>query len=119
MVEAGMGGSHMMNMMMLSQGLGGTGTNQLALYNVLNRRNKPRYVLEDETIYDPTATYSDPEEGYDEIKMGREGDDIMAMMYGGLGGLGASAGSMYPTLMYGGVDGSELMNAHMSVSGAW
>jgi hypothetical protein len=123
MVEAGMGGSHMMNMMMLSQGLGGTGTNQLALYNVLNRRNNPRYFKAKDAI-----SFIDGQQvnDYAMVDMGREGMDIMAMMYGGLGGLGMSAGQMYPTLMYGmptladpDFGGQDFMNAQMQVSGAW
>jgi len=114
------GGSDFMTMMMLSQGLGGTGSNQLAMYNVLNRNNDARYITADDSSVTVGGTTYD---GY--APAPNQGDSIMAMMNGGLGGMGISAGQMLPVLMYGGdagpfpLNGVDLMQTSLMTSGAW
>jgi hypothetical protein len=102
--KAPMAGSFLLNMMMLSQGLGGTGNNQMALYNVLNRNNAAQQQRYYKVGEGATTQYFKVDDGSvgapKDISMGQD-DAIMAMMNAGLGGMGMSAGSMFPILMYG------------------
>jgi hypothetical protein len=128
-------GSHLMNLMMLSQGLGGTGNNQLAMYNLLNRNNDRRFFkVDDQTVTVGTDTFT----GYAEVDRNRINEDLMAMTWGGLGGQGLTAGQMFPIILFGSggplpgqpvpgqssgstnsLDSVQLMNIGASVSGAW
>jgi hypothetical protein len=115
------GGSDFMTMMMLSQGLGGTGSNQLAMYNVLNRNNDARYI----NVGGAASTTVNGVAYAGFAPAPDQGDSIMAMMNGGLGGMGISAGQMLPIFMYGGnsgpfpLNGVDLMQTSLLTSGAW
>lgn len=120
MVAAG-GSSNLMTMLMLSQGLGGTGANSLGLYNLLNakRNAEKKYIMsEGASVTVAGNTYN----GYTEAP--GQGNALSALLWGGTGQSGLSAGSMLPILLMGGAgpfgtDANDLVTAGIFGSGAW
>lgn len=120
MVKAG-GSSNLMTMLMLSQGLGGTGANSMGLYNLLNakRNAEKKYIMsEGASVTVAGNTYT----GYTEAP--GQGNALSALLWGGTGQSGLSAGSMLPILLMGGAgpfgtNANDLVSAGILGSGAW
>ena len=119
MVPAG-SSSNVLQMMMLSQGLGGTGANNQLAYSLLNkglRTNK--YTQQDGAMADVGGTQiagytlSDP----------RQDEAINAMLWAGLGNNGLSAGEMLPIALsplgYDAGTFDALMAFGSAFGGAW
>lgn len=120
MVGAG-GSSNLLTMMMMSQGLGGTGSNQLALYNLLNAKNsnEKKYI---ESTGSSVTVAGNTYQGYAEAP--GQGNALMSMLWGGTGQTGLGAGSLLPIMLMGGAgptgtDPLDVMGAGIFTGGAW
>lgn len=120
MVGAG-GSSNLLTMMMMSQGLGGTGSNQLALYNLLNAKNsnEKKYI---ESAGASVTVAGNTYQGYAEAP--GQGNALMSMLWGGTGQTGLGAGSLLPIMLMGGAgptgtDPLDVMSSGILTGGAW
>jgi len=120
MVGAG-GSSNLLTMMMMSQGLGGTGSNQLGLYNLLNAKNsnEKKYI---ESTGASVTVAGNTYQGYAEAP--GQGNALMSMLWGGTGQTGLGAGSLLPIMLMGGAgptgtDPLDVMSSGILTGGAW
>lgn len=118
MVNAGTQ-SDVLQMMMLSQGMGGTGANNQLAWSLLNRGNTPNYI---KATGSSVNVNGNSVMGYAPADP-RGAEAITAMLWGGLGNGGLTAGEMLPlALAPGGFEAGTfdaLMNFGSAFGGSW
>lgn len=118
MVNAGTN-SDVLQMMMLSQGMGGTGANNQLAWSLLNGKKTPTYI---EAPGSTVNVDGNPVNGYASADP-RGAEAITAMLWGSLGNQGLTAGDMLPiALAPGGFEAGTfdaLMSFGSAFGGSW
>lgn len=118
MVSAGTN-SDVLKMMMLSQGMGGTGANNQLAWSLLNGQNEPNYIKAAGSTVNVDGTAVT---GYASADP-RGSEAITAMLWGSLGNQGLTAGEMLPiALAPGGFEAGTfdaLMSFGSAFGGSW
>jgi len=114
MVNAGTN-SDVLKMMMLSQGMGGTGANNQLAWSLLNGRNEPTYIEATGSTVNVDGTAVT---GYANADP-RGAEAITAMLWGSLGNQGLTAGEMLPIALSPGGFESGTFDALMSFGSAF